>query len=386
MKNITTYVNSRDHKITLIIKVKGSRFNITTPLSCPVKFSGSEVPPTVTGYKGKTTMMRRWYADIEEFIANHPKMDVERLKAALKAIVNGTDPDKASVGRTLAAVIRGLAETKRAENTRRAYVCTAKNVERYDPAALMESITPEWLANFEQHERTKVRPSQKKDGKGKDRVGRQPNGIAIDLRNIRAAFNWAISNGWTDNYPFRRYKIKYEQTRERDLTREQVAAIQKHGGRYCDTFMLMLYLIGINISDLYYMPKDCIKDGRLRYRRNKTGRLFSIKVEPEAQAIIDRYKGETYLLNFAETCKDYKVFLKHMNDELGSVIKGVTSYWCRHTWASVAASLDIPIETVSRALGHSIGATVTAIYIHFDINKVDEANRKVIDWVLYNKR
>jgi integrase len=243
----------------------------------------------------------------------------------------------------------------------------------------MGDITPAWLTNYENHELTKTRPSQKKDGKGKSRVGRMPNGVAIDLRNIRAAFNWAASNGWTDNYPFRRFKIHYEQTRKRDLSREQVRTIQNHGGRYCDTFMLMLFLIGINISDLYYLPKDCIRDGRLEYRRNKTGRLFSIKIEPEAQAIIDRYTGTDTLLSFAETCKDYKVFLHHMNKALDDLVKGCTSYWSRHTWASMAASLDIPIETVSRALGHSVGASVTAIYIHFDTRKVDEANRRVID-------
>lgn len=386
MKNITTYVNSREGKVTLIIKVRGTRFSISTPLTSPVKFAGTEVPETVNGHRGKSTLMRRWYADIEEYIANHPKLDTERLKAALKAIVMGTDPEQAATGKTLAAVLRSLAETKRADNTRRAYVCTARNVERYDADMKIDGITPEWLAGFEAHERTKTRPSQRKDGKGTARMGRASNGIAIDLRNIRAACNWALSNGWTDNYPFRNYKIRYEQTRKRDLTREQVADISAHGGRYADMFILMLYLIGINISDIYHLPKDSVRNGRLEYRRNKTGRLFSILVEPEAQAIIDRYAGEKHLLCFAETCKDYKVFLKHMNDELGKVVEGCTSYWCRHTWASMAASLDIPIETVSRALGHSVGASVTSIYIHFDNRKVDEANRKVIDWVLHGSQ
>ena len=56
-------------------------------------------------------------------------------------------------------------------------------------------------------------------------------------------------------------------------------------------------------------------------------------------------------------------------------------YIARHTWATVAASLDIPKETISEALGHSIGSEVTSIYINFDRKKVDEANRKVIDMV-----
>ena len=63
----------------------------------------------------------------------------------------------------------------------------------------------------------------------------------------------------------------------------------------------------------------------------------------------------------------------------------LTTYWARHTWATIAASLDIPKETIAAALGHG-GNTVTDIYIDFDQRKVDEANRKVIDWALYGKK
>ena len=52
---------------------------------------------------------------------------------------------------------------------------------------------------------------------------------------------------------------------------------------------------------------------------------------------------------------------------------------------SAAASLDIPKETIAAALGHG-GNTVTDIYIDFDRRKVDEANRRVLDWVLYGTR
>ena len=48
-------------------------------------------------------------------------------------------------------------------------------------------------------------------------------------------------------------------------------------------------------------------------------------------------------------------------------------------------SLDIPRDTIAHALGHGTN-TVTDIYIDFDQSKVDEANRKVIDWVLYGKK
>ena len=43
--------------------------------------------------------------------------------------------------------------------------------------------------------------------------------------------------------------------------------------------------------------------------------------------------------------------------------------------------LDIPIETVSAALGHRYGSRVTAVYVHFDRQKVDVANRRLIDLI-----
>ena len=51
----------------------------------------------------------------------------------------------------------------------------------------------------------------------------------------------------------------------------------------------------------------------------------------------------------------------------------------RHSWATVAYSLDVPKETISEALGHEIGSRVTSIYIAFDRRKVDMANRNVIN-------
>ena len=64
------------------------------------------------------------------------------------------------------------------------------------------------------------------------------------------------------------------------------------------------------------------------------------------------------------------------------IIPGITSYWARHTWATMAYELDLPIDVVSQALGHSMGNRTTLIYIKQDIRKVDKANRAVIDYFL----
>lgn len=64
------------------------------------------------------------------------------------------------------------------------------------------------------------------------------------------------------------------------------------------------------------------------------------------------------------------------------VIPGITSYFARHCWATYAYKIGIPIDVISQALGHADGNRTTLIYIKRDQKKIDEANRKVIDYLL----
>lgn len=225
----------------------------------------------------------------------------------------------------------------------------------------------------------------------------------IHMRNIRAVFNDALDEELITCYPFRRFKLKYTQTAKRSLSVEQLreyfsAPCLGHQQQYLDVFKLTFFLIGINLVDLSHLKR--ITNGRIEYNRAKTNRLYSIKVEPEAMEIIEKYRGEKWLLNILDRYKNYADFGRRLNSnlkEIGNTTIGkqgkmihqplqpeLSIYWARHTWATVAAELDIPKETIAAALGHG-GNTVTDIYIRFDDKKIDAANRKVIDYVLYGE-
>ena len=245
------------------------------------------------------------------------------------------------------------------------------------PSLRFEDITPAWLSAFDA-DMAKTSPSR--------------NARNIHLRNIRAVFNSAIDDGLTSCYPFRKFKLIYTPTLKRSLTIEQLRAffhlaVDRSERRYIDFARLSFLLCGINCVDLCAAPPAV--NGRLEYRRAKTHRLYSVKLEPEALALIEKYRGSTGLVNFAEGCKSYRSFYKHLADTLRDKssrlgVSGFSSYWLRHSWATVAAYLEIPKETIAAALGHG-GNTVTDIYINFDQSKVDAANRRVLDWVLYGK-
>lgn len=251
-----------------------------------------------------------------------------------------------------------------------------------------EAITLQWLTDFDNF---CAQTSSK-------------NARNIHLRNIRAVFNNAIDYELTKSYPFRRFKIHPEATRKRSIPVEDLRRlfnypVEPYAEIYRDMFKLIFLLIGINTVDLHGL-ESITKDGRIEYKRAKTGRLYSIKVEPEAMEIIEKYKGEKGLLCIADRWSESRNFRHQCNKALQRIgqvertgrggkkiitaeFEGVTTYWARHTWSTIAADLDIPDATISFALGHSGENRTTDIYIHRNQKKVDRANRIVIDWVLY---
>ncbi|MDE7402624.1 MAG: site-specific integrase [Muribaculaceae bacterium] len=217
------------------------------------------------------------------------------------------------------------------------------------------------------------------------------NANAIHFRNIRTVVNYAIDNEVTTYYAFRRFKIKSEATRKRNFDINTLRRIFTHQceeewqQKYLDFFKLSFMLIGINVVDLCGLKK--MSQGRVEYLRAKTHRPYSIKVEKEAREIIDRYAGTDSLVNFAENYANYRHFYNNLCKGLNEVkkqlgLEELTTYWARHSWATIAHKLKISKDVIAQALGHG-SHTVTDIYIEEDTQAVDEANRKVLDYVLY---
>lgn len=215
--------------------------------------------------------------------------------------------------------------------------------------------------------------------------GLKRNTVAKYLKCVKTVIRYAEEDGALINKAYTKIDSRAESdTPMRNLPVETLrrvrdAVIQGKTAIYKDAFMLSFYLIGINMADMLALPKDCIVNGRLQYKRAKTGKNYSIKIEPEAQAIIDKYPGKNRLLVFAERYKNFRFMC---NRTLNNLEAGLTWYWARYSWANYAVDLDIPKDTISEALGHKHGSTITGIYIKYSLDKIDEANRKVIDYLM----
>lgn len=266
-------------------------------------------------------------------------------------------------------------EKAKAERTRAIYKATLDHMIKYDNKVTtlgFEDINRSWLEGFDKY-LSKTSPSI--------------NARNIHFRNIRAVFNSAIDDEITSFYPFRKFKLKDEETRKRNLTKEQMKQLlniecKPYQRKYIDCFLLMFYLSGINGVDLLNATSEQIINGRLEYTRSKTGKLMSVKIEPEAQEIIDKYKGFEKLLKWGERRKSYKSFMMKLNETMNCIIPNCTSYYARHTIASLAAELDIPNETIAQILGHHDDAhKTTMIYINPEQSKADNACRKIFDYI-----
>lgn len=266
------------------------------------------------------------------------------------------------------------------EGTKSIYIATENRIKEfcdYDTLRL-EDIDVEWLDNFVKFLRQKNNCT---------------NTIATRLRGIRAIINQSIKKRLIKEYVFSMYSIKTEETEKRSLNIEELrvlhdAKLSKIRSRGRDIFFLIFFLMGINIADLSRIEE--IENGRISYRRAKTGTLYNIKVEPEALEIIEKYKGKQHLLSIFDKKIPVREVNANLNHLLGKIcedlcISEVTTYWARHTFATVAYSIGISMDIIADCLGHKSAHRITSIYVKKDQQKIDKANRKVIDYVLYNK-
>ena len=263
-------------------------------------------------------------------------------------------------------------------NTKDKFMQTQTHIKRWLGAKGARSlqfadITPDWLQNFDRY-----------------LINYCPavNSRSIHLRNVRTIFNFALNHQLTTApYPFRQYKIKSAPSNPTPLTLEQLRLLWAHhphtsAQAYAlDIWRLTFALIGINVVDLANL--QTISQGRINYTRRKTGRLYSIKVEDCAKRLINAHRGRNCLVDILEHYKDVHVATSMVNRHLKDIasdlgLPPITTYTARYTWATLALSIDTPIEVISQALGHSYGQAVTLGYIMPDRRKVDDANKKVL--------
>ena len=227
------------------------------------------------------------------------------------------------------------------------------------------------------------------------------NTISFYMRVLRSVYNKAVRRRLTEQTtPFRNVYTGIDRTRKRAIDKQIIARLKGLDLRASatlaltrDLFMFSFYTRGMSFVDMVYLKRSDLQDGIIRYARRKTGQLMAVRIEPSIRAIIDRYaaKGGSYVFPIltdddpTRTFERYQSALTCYNRRLKKLAglleldAPLSSYWARHSWATTARNLHVPMSVISAGLGHTSERTTRIYLAMLEDAEIDAANIGVID-------
>lgn len=238
--------------------------------------------------------------------------------------------------------------------------------------------------------------------------GLKRSSAACYMRTLRTLYHQAAEEGLAeDNGIFRKVHISIGRTRKRAVATSVIRAILSLdlSGKPSldfarDIFMFSFYTRGMSFVDIAHLRKSNLRNGLLTYSRRKTFQCLTILWERPMQAIADRYAEKTrdspYMFPIigGETLADrtrYEQALQRVNrslKQIGTLIGlriPLTTYVARHSWASIARNMDVPLSVISEGLGHDSDKTTQIYLASLDTSMINKANRKIIDKITRTK-
>ena len=227
------------------------------------------------------------------------------------------------------------------------------------------------------------------------------NTVSSLMRILRSVYHKGVKEGLAiDCQPFRGVYTGNAQTQKRALSRETIQRIrqlQSDNPRLVftrDMFLLSFYLRGMSFVDMAYLKRSDIHDGHITYKRHKTGQILTIRWEQQMQDIVDRHPNTQtdYLLPIinkknGKERNQYRNHQTHINRDLKEIARltgitiNLTMYCARHSWATIARDMQVPMNVISRAMGHNNERT-TEIYIRsVDTDTIDSVNERIMQMI-----
>lgn len=261
--------------------------------------------------------------------------------------------------------------------------CSMESIKKYvkKPSLTFDAVTVDFLKGYEKY--------MLDQGKSATTVG-------IYLRALRALFNEAIENGVIalDAYPFgkRRYQIPSGRNIKKALTLPEIGKIFHYQASehtkeaWAKDMWVFSYLCsGINVKDIARLRYKDISGEHIHFIRSKTAHTTRSSLKPitvllsdEAKAIIEKWgikpaKPDGYvfdILKGGETAKRELALVRQATKNINTHIqkialavgidKKVSTYFARHSFATVLKRSGASIAFISEALGHSNMKTTQA--------------------------
>ena len=240
----------------------------------------------------------------------------------------------------------------------------SSNYKRKDIA--LKELTEEFIRGFDIYLRTVV--------------GLKPATAGTYIKPLKMIVSHAHTNGHLHRNPFARYHSSCDSKERPFLTEDELQTVMNHPfndpelSKIRDIFVFGC-LTGVSFIDIKNLTTNNIENRNggwwIIMKRQKTGVPFKVKLLDSAYRIIERYepmRRDSHLFDFPDNQKT-NTKLKQIIAECG-INKVVTFHQSRHTFGTLALTKGMPIETVSKILGHTNIAT-TQIYAKITTEKLE---------------
>ena len=200
---------------------------------------------------------------------------------------------------------------------------------------------------------------------------------SIPLKHVVTAAHY---NGKIARNPFALYRVDPDFKEREFLTEEELrafATIELANSNYSQARDLFMFgaMTGISFVDIQNLTTDNVVEmnGALWIvsKRQKTKVPFQIKLIDDALKIIERYeplRKDNHLFNISS----YDMVNRRIKKvaEMCGISKRISFHLSRHSFAVMALNYGMPIESVSKILGHTDIKT-TQIYAKVTCTKLD---------------
>lgn len=221
----------------------------------------------------------------------------------------------------------------------------------------------------------------------------QHNTVMRMMGNLKTITIRAFKSGLLKQDPYANYKIQFNKTNRGFLSEAEIQTLMSKEFAISrlevvrDIFIFSCFtgLAYIDVAQL--MPENIVEvNGRkwIMTKRQKTNVPSNILLLDVAEAIIKKYQGQDEKGRVLPILTNQRMnsYLKEIADICG-ITKKLTFHSSRHTFATLAISKGVPIESVSRMLGHTKIAT-TQIYAKILNTKIEADMLSFADKLNFN--
>ncbi|GAA3929505.1 hypothetical protein GCM10022209_24080 [Chitinophaga oryziterrae] len=226
-------------------------------------------------------------------------------------------------------------------------------------------------------------------------------GLAADkqLKNTKQIFTYAVAREWLDRNPLASFSCK---TKEKDvipLSFLQIEALEQKTGlverleRIRDCFIFIIYT-GFAFQDIEELTEDhiyCDPLSGILYiskERGKTNIEEMVPILPPIARLLAKYKNHPYCIQKnvlmpvpSNTC--FNAYLKELSVLCNIPLKlELHTHLGRHTFAFIMLSFGVPLEILSKMMGHKdIRSTQKYVKVNIQmiIDKVLPITSKMFD-------